>query len=151
MGDKRDQFLVTVHLILIQANQILLLRRFNTGYEDGKYSLIAGHVEHSEWIRDAMIREAREEAGIEIAGADLSITGVLQRKTTDERIDFFLAARTWLGEITNQEPDKCDELAWFGLDRLPTNVIPYIRRAIENCQKQQGMWFDTFEDPLSPP
>ena len=148
MGDKRDQFLVTVHLILMRANQILLLRRFNTGYEGGKYSLIAGHVEHSEWVLDAMIREAREEAGIEIAGADLSITGVLQRKTTDERIDFFLAARTWSGEITNQEPDKCDDLAWFGLDRLPTNVIPYIRRAIENCQRQQGMWFDTFEDRL---
>ena len=148
MGHQRDPFLVTVHLILTHANQILLLRRFNTGYEDGKYSLIAGHVEHSEWVPDAMIREAREEAGIEIANSDLTVVGVMQRKTDDERIDFFLLASAWSGKITNQEPNKCDDLAWFALDKLPANVIPYIQRAIDNYQQHRGVWFDMFEDRL---
>ena len=89
-----------------------------------------------------MRREAREEAGIEIAPENLRVVGVMHRKSTEERIDFFLAATEWAGEITNREPTKCDELAWFDLDRLPENVIPYVRRALENYRR--GRWFDSF-------
>ena len=131
-----------VHLFLIRDGQVLLLRRFNTGYEDGKYSVIAGHLSGDEGIKAAMIREAREEAGIEISPLGLEVVGVMHRKSDDERIDFFLAATSWSGEITNREPDRCDQLAWFGMDVLPENVIPYVRRALGNYR--QGIWFDSF-------
>jgi 8-oxo-dGTP diphosphatase len=131
-----------VHLFLIRDGQVLLLRRFNTGYEDGKYSVVAGHLNGDEEVKAAMIREAREEVGIEISSQDLQVVGVMHRKSNDERIDFFLATTSWSGQITNREPDKCDRLAWFAMDTLPENVIPYVRRALDNYR--WGIWFDSF-------
>ncbi len=133
---------VAVHLFLLRESQVLLLRRYNTGYGDGQYSVVAGHVDGGEEITAAMAREAREEAGIAIALGDLEVVGVMHRRSAEERIDFFLVARRWTGEITNREPDKCDELAWFDLDALPANVIPYVRRALDNYRA--GRLFDSF-------
>ncbi len=142
MFTKRFKLLAAVHLFLIQNNMILLLRRYKTGYADGQYSVIAGHLDGDEEIKTAMIREAREEGGILLSPQDLQIVGVMHRKLARERIDFFLTATTWKGDIVNAEPHKCDELAWYDLDALPDNVIPYIRKAIHNYQ--HGNWFDSF-------
>jgi 8-oxo-dGTP pyrophosphatase MutT (NUDIX family) len=142
MAVERFKLPSAAHLFLIRHGKVLLLRRLNTGYEDGKYSVIAGHLNGDEEIKAAMIREAREEAGIEISPLDLQVVGVMHRKSNDERIDFFLATTSWSGEITNREPYKCDQLAWFDLDALPENVIPYVRKALDNYR--QGIWFDSF-------
>lgn len=142
MPTERFKLLATVHLFLIRNAHILLLRRYNTGYADGQYSVVAGHLDGNEEIKVAMIREAKEEAGITISPQDLQVVGVMHRKADDERIDFFLTATSWDGEIVNAEPHKCDELAWYALDALPENVVPYVRKAINNYR--QGKWFDSF-------
>lgn len=139
---ERFTLVSAVHLFLVRDGRILLLRRCNTGYEDGNYSVVAGHLNGGEEIKAAAIREAKEEAGIDISPQDVEIVGVMHRCAEDERIDFFLAASLWSGEIVNSEPGKCDELAWFDMDRLPDNVIPYVRKALENYRR--GRWFDSF-------
>lgn len=121
-----------VHLFFVRGGQILLLRRSNTGYEDGKYSVPAGHLEGGEPVLAAAAREAQEEVGLSLSPADLEVVGVMHRRSDDERIDFFVLADQWPGEPHNAEPDKCDDLRWFPLDALPENVIPYVRRAISN-------------------
>ena len=130
------------NLILVQDSEVLLLRRYNTGHEDGNYGVVAGHVEEDEEILVAMAREAREEAGINIPPATLKVVGVMHRRSDLQYIDFFLTARSWSGDIRNMEPDKCDDLAWFRLDSLPDNVIPYVRKALSNYTR--GQWFDSF-------
>lgn len=133
---------VAVHLFFLHAQQVLLLRRFNTGYEDGKYSVVAGHVEAGETVLQAAIREAGEETGVSLHAGELCIVHVMHRKSEDERIDFFVAVQRWVGEIRNLEPDKCDELAWFPLDALPGNLIPYVRYALE--KSQQGIYYSEY-------
>lgn len=131
---------VAVHLFLISNGKILLLRRYNTGYEDGNYSVVAGHMTGNENVYDAMQREAIEEAGIKIEIEDLHIVQVMNRKKppsedSEERIDYFFTADNWSGVIKIMEPDKCDQLKWFDLDGLPINMVPYVKKALELYQE----------------
>src|SRR3989338_4980939 len=87
------------YLVLMRENKILLSRRFNTGYEDGKFSLIAGHVEEGETFTQCLVREAKEEAGILLFPQDLEVAHVMQRDShtpeNNERVDVFFIARKW--------------------------------------------------------
>lgn len=128
----RSQFVVAVHLLFLRDDRVLLLRRFNTGWEDGRYSVPAGHVEAGETVTAAAVREAYEEIGVNLTPGDFRVAHVMHRRSDDERIDFFVAVSNWAGEIVNREPDKCDDLRWFPVSSLPANLIPYVRQALEN-------------------
>jgi 8-oxo-dGTP diphosphatase len=143
MASERFKSPVAVHVFLLRHNEILLLKRANTGYEDGNYSVVSGHLDGGETVQQAAVRESLEEASIQIEPEDVDVAGVMHRRTVaEERIDFFVTASRWQGEIHNREPHKCSELAWHKLDGLPDNVIPYVRQAIDNYRR--GVWFDSF-------
>ena len=142
MAGERSTFPSAVHVFLLRGKDVLLLRRFNTGYEDGNYSVVAGHLDGGETVKTAAIREAQEEVGVTLTHDSLSIVGVMHRLSNDERIDWFLIAQSWIGSIRNGEPDKCDDLRWLPLDALPANTIPYVQRALYNYQR--GILFDSF-------
>lgn len=128
----RATFPVTVHLLFFRENQVLLLRRFKTGFRDGEYSVPAGHLDGNETVMAAAAREAEEETGVQIDTSDILFSSVMHRTEDDERIDFFVRVHKWRGEPVNAEPDKCDELCWADVNDLPLNTIPYVRRAIQN-------------------
>lgn len=129
---ERFKLVTAVHLILIEDEKILLQRRYNTGYQDGNYSVVAGHIDGNESVIKAMQREALEEAGITIKEEDLQIVHVMHRKTPDrESIDYFLSCKKYDGKIIIMEKDKCDELKFYKLNELPNNVILYVRSGIE--------------------
>ena len=88
-----------------------------------------------------MVREAKEEAGIEISPSNLKVVGVMHFKGDKEYVHFFLLASEWSGQVVNVEPHKCDDLSWFDIDNLAESTIPYIRCAIENYR--DGVWFSS--------
>ncbi len=130
---------IAVYLLLVRGDSILMLRRYDTGFADGSYSMIAGHVEAGEDLKTSMIREAREEAGIDLSPTDLEVVGVIHSMSDREYVNFFLKASAWSGQVTNMEPDKCDDLRWFDMADLPENTVPYARQGIENYRR--GVWF----------
>ena len=129
---QRALFPVTVHLLFFRENQILLIRRFNTGFADGQYSVPAGHLDGRETVIDAARREAQEEVAVQIEPEDIQYSSVMHRMEGDERVDFFVHVIKWDGEPVNAEPNKCDDIRWVDVDDLPANTIPYIRRALHN-------------------
>ncbi len=134
MSDKeRFRPFVAVHLFFIRDGKVLLQRRFQTGWQDGNYGVIAGHIDGNETIRHATIREAKEEAGIEVANDDLYVVHTLHRMAENKKeyIDFFLTTEKWEGEPQIMEKDKCDDLQWFPLTALPENMVSYVRSGLE--------------------
>lgn len=134
----RHALIPAAYLVLIKDGKILLLRRFNTWFCDGMYSVIAGHVDPWETFTECIIREAKEEWNIDLIQENIKVWHVLNRKTqlkdNNERIDLYFIADNWNWEIKNMEPNKCDDLSWFDLDNLPENIIPDVKQAIESIK-----------------
>ncbi len=129
----RFALVAAVHLLLLDDDgRVLLSRRANTGYEDGMLSVPAGHLDGDETVRQAAVREAAEEIGLALAEDDLTVALTMHRRSEDERVDFFVVCRSWDGEAENTEPHKCAELVWAAPDRLPDDVVPYVRAGIEH-------------------
>ncbi len=139
MTNERFKLTTAVYLVLRNESKVLLLRRANTGYQDGKYSLVAGHLDGDELGTVAIVREAKEEAGIDIDPATLSFVHVAHRlnrnESGQERIDLFYESNKWSGQIINAEPEKCDDLSWFDINALPENILPFVKNVLEDISK----------------
>lgn len=133
MPKERFKVVPAVYLIVKNDNKILLSLRENTGYMDGYYSLVAGHLDGNEPARFACIREASEEAGMNLKMNDLK-PGCIMHRLTPERecIDIFFIVEDYDGNLENMEPNKCGGLKYFDADNLPHNLIDYIKVGIEN-------------------
>ena len=91
--------------------EVLLLKRQNTGYFDGGYSLPAWHVEDAELCSAAIQHEMQEEIWISITQQDLKPFHVIHRIAKDRQyFDIGYIITEWTGEIQNTEPEKCS--AW---------------------------------------
>ncbi|MDP3965698.1 MAG: NUDIX domain-containing protein [bacterium] len=137
MSEERFMVRIAVHLILLKDGKVLLMRRKNTGWEDGNYGLAGGHVDGRETVTDAMVREAKEETGISIARENLRVVHTMHRMSTNniEYMDVYFTASAWKGEPGIAEPDKCDDIKWFPLAELPANILSYDRQAMEYIGK----------------
>ena len=121
------------YLILQKQDEVLLMKRKDTGFKDGFYSLVSGHVDKGENFREAMVREAKEEVGINVDKEDLETANVIHRDS-DQRtyVDIFFIADEWEGEPENLEPGKHGEISWFKKKNLPENTIDYVKYAIKD-------------------
>ncbi|MEN9344197.1 MAG: hypothetical protein RLZZ453_984 [Chlamydiota bacterium] len=99
------------------------------------WRLVAGHVEDGEPASAAMIRETREEIGIELSSSQIKVVHVMHRKTNRLNVDVFFDCRSWHGIIKNLEPEKCEKLEFFPVSRLPSNIVDYVAMAFDHIMK----------------
>jgi len=76
----KSKFRCAVHLILINQNKILVQKRKGTKLWPGYYGLPAWHIEICENQYEALIREVKEELGIEIKIKDIINNYVVFRR-----------------------------------------------------------------------
>lgn len=140
MSSEKYRSFAAVYVAMINdRNEILLLRRCNTGYRDGYYDMPAGHLEEGESLRAAAVREVWEETGAEVAPGDLEFVELLHRRSFQHRdyLDVFFRVRRWKGEPRIMEPDKCDDLMWVSFDALPDMVVPHQRMVLDDLDRGQ--------------
>lgn len=135
---ERFKSLSAVMLLLTRKKdeheEILFQKRQNTGYCDSFYDLSAsGHVDANESMKHAMCREAKEELGIDINGEDLEFICMIHKNSNGcVYYNGYFKANKWIGEPIVNEPTKNEELKWFDINNLPSNIVDDRVIAIEN-------------------
>ncbi|MGF6553493.1 NUDIX hydrolase [Paraburkholderia youngii] len=132
----RMQSVVDVNVLFLNGQgECLFMQRANTGFRDGQYALIAGHLEPGESIEECAIRESKEEAGVTIAPGELEFKLVMRRDSDTNRISFFFACRSWQGEPANMEPHKCSGFVWAKPDQPPAPIVDYVAAALAHIRE----------------
>lgn len=138
----KERFLTRSAVILMlirnskEGEEILLQKRKNTGYMDGYYDLSAsGHVEKDESMTAALIRESKEELGIDIREENIEFVTMMHTNTPGTNQIYyngFFKVIKYNGEVKVNEPAKCEEVRWFNLNELPQNILQDRMQAINN-------------------
>lgn len=118
------------------GDEVLLQRREGTGYMDGRWAVLAGHVDPGESVHEAAVREALEESGVRVDAAALRPVTALHRferrgPAVEQRLDAFFEVTAWDGEPALREADKASAMGWFPLRRLPEPVVPHERMVLD--------------------
>lgn len=135
----RDPFVNIVQTLVFDgAGRLLLLRRSNTGFMDGWFSLPGGHRDAGETVEAAAVRECAEEAGVAVEHIEPVVV-----MPYAGGVDFVFEAKRWSGTPAIGEPDKCDALTFAPLDALPEPTTRFVKAALE-C-RARGVWYREFE------
>lgn len=137
--EKRLKTFSTVSIIIEEktenSRKILLQLRKNTGWMDNYWDLAScGHVEENETLKEAAIRESKEELDIDICKNDLQMVSVHHNFIEGKGIYycFYFKITSFKGNVKIGEPEKCSEIKWFDVNDLPNNIIPIRRTAIKD-------------------
>ncbi|MEM3023707.1 MAG: NUDIX hydrolase [Candidatus Parvarchaeum sp.] len=103
--------------VIIKDNQILLIKRKNDPYKD-KWAMPGGFVEYGERTEDAVLREVKEETGLEAKISQL--VGVYSDPKRDPR-KHVVSITYLLKDISGTERggDDAKEAKWWNVNKLP--------------------------------
>jgi len=126
-------------MIFNGEGKLFLAKRGNKDKNEfGKWEFPGGGVEFGEKCEDALKREIKEEFGIDIKVLELlEVSDHIIPEENQHWVAPSYVARLSSGEAKIMEPEKCDDLAWFPIDELPDNIIPYVMGA------NISTWVDT--------
>ena len=138
---------IGVFLLLVDNGKILLLRRHDDHLKD-YFMPVAGHVDEGETLTGALIREAKEEANINIAQEDLKLCCIIHHPVAPYKgsnaniINFFFVCEKYEGTVKNNEPDKADMLDFYPLNNLTIPLSIHTKKAIDT-------YVNNLETPLN--
>ncbi len=123
-----------------QGNYVMHKRGANCRDEHGTWSFGGGGLEFGETLDEAVVREIKEEYGIEpteytCLGFDEKFRQ-LADGTPTHWIGFRYLALVDAAKVYNSEPDKHDELQWVSLDAIPDNLHSQELRDLEKYHNQ---------------
>ena len=130
---------IAVYLIGKKNDTFLLGKRISNHMND-HWSLPAGHVYEGESCSKAIIREISEECGITLKNEDIELTGAMHHYSAPfDYSNYIFTADLSNYKPINTEPNKCSELKFFSINKLPNTIVPYtefmLNKTISNDYK----------------
>jgi 8-oxo-dGTP diphosphatase len=113
--------LVGVGAIIIEGDRVLLVKRAHPPIQ-GQWSIPGGVLEVGEMVREAAVREAREETGLIVEPGEL--LGVYDRilRDPEQRVQYHYVLIDFLCRPLGGEllaASDAAEVRWFGREELP--------------------------------
>ena len=121
---------VGVGVMIVQDGRVLMGRRMS-GQRPGWWGWIGGKLEFGESLQQCAIREAHEEAGVEVGRLRLlCISSIIVEDQHWIDVEF-------LGDIISGEPHatapaELTEWAWYPIDQLPSPIFEPAERALKS-------------------
>jgi 8-oxo-dGTP diphosphatase len=117
-------------LLRDETGRLLFGLRASQLYAGGHWNLVSGKADAGEDVLTAVLREAREEAGITLEQGDLTPAAVVHYFNAGgrPRVGFGFHVRYYPdrhGPVRNAEPHKCDDLGWYSPATAPQPLEPY--------------------------
>ena len=110
---------VAVAAVVVRGRQVLLGRKQETGRGPVRWTFPAGYVERGERLERAVVREVKEETGLEVTVGPL--VGVYSED--GETVVLVVYGATGEGQPT--PGDDLVEVRWFSLEHLPLLAYPH--------------------------
>jgi len=110
----------TICFLVAEDPRRILLGLKKRGFGEGKFNGFGGKIADGEDVRDAAVREIREECGLEVAPTDLIPAGRLvfffpSRPEFDHDVSVFRAVR-WRGALCESDEMRPE---WFPIEGIP--------------------------------
>jgi len=104
---------------LVRDNQLCLAMK-KRGFGIGKWNGVGGKVENNESLKDAAIRELKEEIGVVAKQADLEEVGDIKFQF-EKKPDWSQHMHIYLIKNWRGEPKETEEMApkWYAVDSIP--------------------------------
>ncbi len=134
-----DQPIVGVGAVILSQGKLLMEKRGNEPAK-GKWSIPGGVVELGERLEDAVIRETKEETGLDVEAPHL--IDVVYQVDLDEKgkVKYHFIIVDYLVKIKSGEPkadSDADELRWVALEEVEKyNLTASFRRFFLKNQKK---------------
>ncbi len=113
-----------------EAGRLLLVRH---SYGSRKWFLPGGGYHGAESPEEAMVREMREETGLEVAVTGL--TGVYFYSGGYKRDHVHIFTCTPVGGAVRRVGGEISDIGWFALDALPAEIMPGLNRILADWRR----------------
>jgi 8-oxo-dGTP diphosphatase len=108
---------------VVFRNGKVLLGKRKGKHAAGVWALAGGWVDYGEDPADAAMRELKEEFGLSATpGGLIGYTNNVFEEKGFQSVTMFFHANKVKGEPVNMEPDKCEEVRWFGFDEISADL-----------------------------
>ena len=136
--NKSRPYLAVNAVILKKINnkQYILLGKRKNGAGAGYYYPPGGHVKWGESLKETLIREVKEECGLDILPGKSVWTEEAFEPEHHVILYYYAIFKNKSDKPKNVEPDKCEGWHWFPLDCPPTPLWHYLGELIKLLNKK---------------